>query len=551
MQPKERREENGFEIARHKGHDRIFSYSGPGGDIEIPFGVEEFDTQQIFQGSTVDAMHFTCRKLMFPPKRLFPWASVVDGCENMEKLILSIEEGDIRINGNILRKYFPNLKEIVVLGNEQTRVQMTAYMYDNLNITGKFGMLFNTYSNRHAFIYSPYLMPAKCNDKWALLLSFLEHPEVYGELAQDYKKWVVRTQSTLLKLRPGDDRWEKVVRKILEADIQLREATYDYILTVLEGRGNVDLITQVMQTKNRYYNNPNAIARKEQQTLKDLANPGRIHAVKENWKYTQIPGGIKLNSYKKEFNGMAVAVPDTVGSKPVITVGDSFLNHNQRNNVNLIFPDSIKVLPGHAFQTCKINHLVLPESLYKIPKYCFYLSEFRYGFTIPSGVRIISEYAFAHCAGDISIHREVEMIGDLAFCDTSVTEVDVAGDYVGHQAFKDSQLTYARIRGKALLEDAMNGAARLKRLSLPNAIFVAPSALTGCVNLTDIYLGAEDVEGIDVAASQIRGGNRPWKIRVHVRPCIWREYEWRFHERFMEVVDDYEQTEKEWNNADV
>ena len=136
----------------------------------------------------------------------------------------------------------------------------------------------------------------------------------------------------------------------------------------------------------------------------------------------------------------ALAIPATLGGKPVTSIGEFALACSSQltevsipssvTNIgesafsgddrlaSIVIPAGVKGIGGSAFARCAgLNSLVIPPSVETIGEYAFRNCSGLGSVVIPEGVRTINEYAFCNCTNltSVVIPSSTTMIGDSAF----------------------------------------------------------------------------------------------------------------------------------------
>lgn len=136
----------------------------------------------------------------------------------------------------------------------------------------------------------------------------------------------------------------------------------------------------------------------------------------------------------------ALAIPTTLGGKPVTSIGEYALNScsqltevsipssvtnigesafsGDNGLVSIVIPAGVKGIGGSAFARCTgLNGLVIPPSVETIGEYAFCNCSGLESVVIPEGVRIIDKFAFCNCTNltSVVIPSSTTRIGDSAF----------------------------------------------------------------------------------------------------------------------------------------
>ena len=122
---------------------------------------------------------------------------------------------------------------------------------------------------------------------------------------------------------------------------------------------------------------------------------------------------------------------------------------NGKPIVDLLVPESVKVIKNYAFSNCNsILKAFIPKSVTRIGDYAFLSCNSLVDVNLPNTIRTIGDGAFSHCAAisNINIPNSVISIGDQAFykCNglSSIT-IPNSVERIGKEAFNDTNLVSA------------------------------------------------------------------------------------------------------------
>ena len=113
----------------------------------------------------------------------------------------------------------------------------------------------------------------------------------------------------------------------------------------------------------------------------------------------------------------AVEIPDSVGGRPVVSIGNHAFGGGG-NLTSIMIPNSVTSIGDYAFVGCgKLTNITIPSSVTNIGHYAFVGCGKLTNITILNGITGIGDLAFAGCSGltSITIPSSVTNIGDLAF----------------------------------------------------------------------------------------------------------------------------------------
>ena len=162
----------------------------------------------------------------------------------------------------------------------------------------------------------------------------------------------------------------------------------------------------------------------------------------------------------------AVTVPDTLGGKTVVSVGNyAFYNCSSLTRVTIpntvtnvgsyafgdcsllasvTLPSSLKVLGANCFQECTVlPAITIPYGLSQIPEYCFYDCSSLQSVELPNTVTAIGDYAFgggtssSACKSLVSITlpTSLKTIGSNTFCYSGLTSIVIPEGVIGVGAY--------------------------------------------------------------------------------------------------------------------
>lgn len=143
-------------------------------------------------------------------------------------------------------------------------------------------------------------------------------------------------------------------------------------------------------------------------------------AVEGDYEYADVTGGVEIASYLGA--GENIVVPATLGGKPVVKIGDwAFNGFNHPSCVaikTITLPAGITMIDDYAFAWCtNLTSINIPTGVTGINGYAFYKCTSLTSVVIPEGVENIWGNAFEECPNITSmvIPESVANIGILVF----------------------------------------------------------------------------------------------------------------------------------------
>jgi hypothetical protein len=243
--------------------------------------------------------------------------------------------------------------------------------------------------------------------------------------------------------------------------------------------------------------------------------PPRLHA---QFDYVTNNGTITLTGYAGP--GGAVAIPNTINSLPVTTIGD-FAFFNRTNVSSVTVPDSVIAIGYDTFYFCSnltcvnlpntltsigvgafgncsaLTNVTIPSSLSVIGAATFVGCAGLNEITIPDGVTNIGSGAFGGCSGatNIAIPNGVTSIGSGAFsyCGSLATiELPHTVTYLGDWPFEYcTNLVHIHLPSSAtnIGQSAFEGCIRLSDVTIPDGVaMIGQAAFSNCGSLTNITI---------------------------------------------------------------
>jgi len=132
--------------------------------------------------------------------------------------------------------------------------------------------------------------------------------------------------------------------------------------------------------------------------------------------YTTSSEGVTITGYSGDVTGSDfdhVAVPSTIGGKPVVELGDKVFQNQTFTAVYL--PEQLKVIGSEAFDACKnLKHVVIPDTLVDIGSYAFYgCSLDGEEIVLPEGLTDLGMGVFYYCTPkSVYLPSTLSSVGD-------------------------------------------------------------------------------------------------------------------------------------------
>jgi hypothetical protein len=202
-----------------------------------------------------------------------------------------------------------------------------------------------------------------------------------------------------------------------------------------------------------------------------------------------------------------IVIPSKYNGNAVTVIGyDAF--YGCADITSITIPNGITVIENYAFAGCGISSMVIPNSVTTIGSSAFSSCTSITNVDIPDSITYIGESAFAFCSSldNVIIPNSVTYIGDLAFYDcVNLTSVEISDNitYISSSMFENcSNLTNVTIPNSitAIGSSAFKDCDSLTDIVIPNSVtFINSSAFYSCYNLANVVIG-DSVTTIDVYA---------------------------------------------------
>ena len=170
----------------------------------------------------------------------------------------------------------------------------------------------------------------------------------------------------------------------------------------------------------------------------------------------------------------AVIIPDTLGGKPVTSIGETAF-YNCTNLTSVTIPDSVTSIGDYAFEDCSgLTSVTIPDSVTSIGFDAFYGCSGLTSMMIPDSVTHIGDQAFSGCSGltSVTIGNGVAIIGGGTFAGcSSLTSVTIGNGV------------------KSIMECAFYGCSGLKSVTIPASLtYIGDAAFTDCKEITSVFI---------------------------------------------------------------
>lgn len=193
----------------------------------------------------------------------------------------------------------------------------------------------------------------------------------------------------------------------------------------------------------------------------------------------------------------AVTIPDTLGCKPVASIGDcAFYGCSGLTGVTM--PDSVTNIGVFAFSSCRgLTRLVIPDGVTSIGDWAFNYCNCLASVTISDGVTSIGNQAFYYCRGlaSVTIPDSVTTIGSEAFygC-SSLTNVTIGTGVtsIGTGTFSECS-SLARVMipvsVKSIGPNAFSCCGSLTSVTIPDSVTsIGSGAFFSCISLASVTI---------------------------------------------------------------
>jgi hypothetical protein len=227
-----------------------------------------------------------------------------------------------------------------------------------------------------------------------------------------------------------------------------------------------------------------------------LSTSGRAETFGE---FTYTINGVSATITGYTGPGGNVTIPDAIGDKPVVNIGDSaFINST--NLMEITIPNSVTNIGILAFKGCTgLTNVTVGTNVRIIGSGAFTSCSNLATINIPNGVDAIRSAAFSYCSSlmSLTIPDGIKAIEGLTFykC-TSLTNVAIPNgvNNIEGRAFDGcASLTNIEIPDSVTNIDSstFEGCYNLKNLRIPNNVTtIGFGAFMYCQNLTDVVIGS-------------------------------------------------------------
>lgn len=155
-----------------------------------------------------------------------------------------------------------------------------------------------------------------------------------------------------------------------------------------------------------------------------LHNAQPYVANEKDYLVTPYQSGVQVIGYTG--NDRRIRVPDHIGGKPVLSIGDSAFSELDIQHVSL--PETVTRIEDHAFSTClSLRSVSLPSQLLAIGEYSFELCEQLLFVSIPDSVVSIGGGAFIGCVRlrEIQLPSALTFLGSASLAATNIAAVSI------------------------------------------------------------------------------------------------------------------------------
>ena len=185
-------------------------------------------------------------------------------------------------------------------------------------------------------------------------------------------------------------------------------AKRDALITLATEKNCTEVLAWLLDYKNRTADFAAEAAAEEKKLMRELTiDPNSATALKKNWSYKKREDGtLIITSYKG--SDTAVTIPAVIGKQKVTAIGENALSATwwlpyknltiRKQITEITIPEGIEIIEERAFADCKsLETLHLPESLSSIGPAAFGGCEKLKSVSLPKRVRTVAKDAFLGC----------------------------------------------------------------------------------------------------------------------------------------------------------
>jgi len=494
--------------------DILVEYSGKGGDIIIPDGV-----RKIGKG--------------------WQWDTHFRDVENIDSITIpeSVEEivdGAFRFTKTLKRIEIP--KSVKVIGRSAFwRCDSLEEVYIYGDSIKAYGKVFEDCSSLKRIV-APYLPLNTFSEpevKPLMLMGYIEDPGRYeGEQSKQYLKYLISQRKKLIPILLKTDCVKGI--KILADNKKIDADNFDEEYFQPASAANaLQSIAFLLEWKNQNmsYDDKLQISDKEPE-IKPLS----LTELKKLWAFEEKGDSIVITDYKGDDE--AVIIPDTIGDKKVIGLGEFVFSPEKPKRTakrkpyfnssikSVIVPDGVTEIGNGAFLNCGgLKEIKLPKTSMSIGKEAFrgcenlanadgliIINDVLYGFSkqtikenviIPDCVTVVGDRAFFECFSikKVVLSKSVQSIGVSSFGEClALQEIEIPSSVceIGAGAFFHcKELSKVEIPDavKRIEDTTFMKCIQLKRVIIPkNVSQIGVWAFNQCNRLEEIVIECVDAE---------------------------------------------------------